>query len=60
LILRARFLPLGVIYTPEQLDALAAAYTAYVAANKPDEILFIGEKEEGRIALPVGELKERY
>jgi hypothetical protein len=53
-------LPLGVIYTPEQLDALAAAYTAYVAANKPDEILFIGEKEEGRIALPVGELKERY
>jgi len=53
-------LPLEVIYTPEQLDALAAAYTAYVAANKPEEILFIGAKEEGRIALPVGELKERY
>ena len=53
-------LPVEVIYTPEQLDALVAAYTAYVAANKPDEILFIGEKEEGRIALPVGELKERY
>jgi len=53
-------LPLEAIYTPEQLDALVAAYTAYVAANKPDEILFIGAKEEGRIALPVGELKERY
>jgi len=53
-------LPVLVIYTPEQLDALVAAYTAYVAANKPDEILFIGAKEEGRIALPVGELKERY
>jgi hypothetical protein len=53
-------LPVEVIYTPEQLDALVAAYTAYVAANKPDEILFIGEKEEGRIALPVGELKEMY
>ncbi len=53
-------LPLEVIYTPEQLDALVAAYTAYVAANKPEEILFIGEKEEGRIVLPVGELKGRY
>ncbi|MDI6769852.1 MAG: DUF429 domain-containing protein [Anaerolineales bacterium] len=53
-------LPLELIYTPEQLDALIAAYSAYVAANKPGEILFIGAKEEGRIALPVGELKERY
>ncbi|MFH1906691.1 MAG: DUF429 domain-containing protein [Chloroflexota bacterium] len=53
-------LPLELVYTPEQLDALVAAYTAYVAANKPDEILFIDAREEGRIALPVGELKERY
>jgi len=53
-------LPLEVIYTPEQLDALVAAYTAYIAAKKPEEILFIGAREEGRIALPVGELKERY
>ncbi|MDO9129612.1 MAG: DUF429 domain-containing protein [Anaerolineales bacterium] len=53
-------LPVEVIYTPEQLDALVAAYTAYVAANKPAEVLFIGAKEEGRIVLPVGELKERY
>ena len=52
--------PLEAIYTPEGLDALVAAYTAYVAANKPVEVLFIGPKEEGRIALPVGELKERY
>jgi len=60
LILQARFLPLEVIYTPEQLDALVAAYTAYVAANKPGEILCSGAKEEGRIALPVGELKDRF
>ena len=53
-------LPLELVYTPEQLDALVAAYTAYMAATKPEEILFIGAKEEGRIALPVGELKERY
>jgi len=53
-------LPLEVIYTPEQLDALVAAYTAYVAANKPGEILCSGAKEEGRIALPVGELKDRF
>jgi hypothetical protein len=53
-------LPLEVIYTPEQLDALVAAYTAYVAANKPEDVLFIGAKEEGSILLPVGDLKERY
>ena len=53
-------LPLEVIYPPEQLDALVAAYTAYMAANKPDEILFIGASEEGRILLPVGEMRERY
>lgn len=53
-------IPLELVYTCEQLDALVAAYTAYVAANKPAEVLFIGAKEEGRIVLPVGELKERY
>ncbi len=53
-------LPVEIIYFPEQLDALVAAYTAYVAANKPGEILCIGAKEEGRIVLPVGELKDRY
>jgi hypothetical protein len=45
-------LPLEVIHTPEQLDALAAAYTAYAAANHPEELLLVGAPEEGQIVLP--------
>jgi hypothetical protein len=52
--------PFDVIYTPEQLDALVAAYTAYLAAKEPDKIIFIGSVEEGRIVLPVSELKKKY
>lgn len=52
--------PFDVIYSPEQLDALVAAYTAYLAAKEPEEILFIGSEEEGRIVLPVRELKKKY
>jgi len=53
-------LPLELVYPSEQLDALVAAYTAFIAANKPGELLFVGDREEGRIALPVGELKAKY
>jgi predicted RNase H-like nuclease len=48
------------IYLPEQLDALAAAYTAWMAANRPKETMAVGDKQEGRILLPVAELKPRY
>lgn len=53
-------LPVELIYSSEALDALAAALVAYLAANAPGEILFVGAKEEGRIALPVKELKAKY
>ncbi len=53
-------LPMEVVYTPEALDALAAAHTAYVAATRPDEVNQVGDKEEGVIVLPVKELKEKY
>jgi hypothetical protein len=52
--------PLEVLYTPEQLDALAAAYTAYLAAREPDKIMFIGSSDEGRIVLPANKLKDKY
>ncbi|OGN75937.1 MAG: hypothetical protein A2X25_02000 [Chloroflexi bacterium GWB2_49_20] len=52
--------PMEVIYSPEQLDALAAAYIAYLAANDPDKIIFIGSSEEGRIVLPTHELNDKY
>jgi predicted RNase H-like nuclease len=52
--------PFEKIYTPEQLDALVAAYTAYLAAREPEKILFVGSIIEGRIVLPVSKLKENY
>ncbi|MEZ0395655.1 MAG: DUF429 domain-containing protein [Anaerolineales bacterium] len=53
-------LPLDVIYAPEELDALVAAYTAYRAATAPEEVCMVGDAEEGRLVLPVGVLKESY
>lgn len=53
-------LPLEGIYEPEELDAMAAAYTAWVAGTKPAEITRLGDPEEGCIVLPVLELKDKY
>lgn len=58
--LRLGVMPLELIHHPEQLDALMAAYTAWVSAKRPHEITQLGAKEEGFIVLPVGELKEKY
>lgn len=51
--------PVEILYTPEQLDALAAAYVAWLAANKPDSLAYTGDEREGLIFLP-GALKEKY
>jgi len=53
-------LPTDVLYLPEQLDVLVAAYTAWIACNQADEIITIGNLDEGQMVLPVGELKEKY
>jgi len=53
-------LPVEYIYLPEELDALMAAYIAYTSINNPQEMIFIGDKKEGQIALPVTELKPKY
>ena len=52
--------PLELLYQPEQLDALAAAYTAWLAANKPEKTTSVGNEREGLIVLPEKELKEKY
>lgn len=52
--------PMELLYLPEQLDALAAAYTAWLAINKTDHIFMIGDLKEGMIVLPEKELKEKY
>ena len=58
--LRLGILPMDLIYPPEQLDALAAAFTAWMAVKRPSETMQLGAKEEGFVVLPVAELKEKY
>ncbi|PWH15634.1 MAG: hypothetical protein DDG60_05505 [Anaerolineae bacterium] len=53
-------LPLEQVYTPEQLDALAAAGTACWVIRSPERVTRLGDPHEGHILLPVAELKERY
>jgi predicted nuclease with RNAse H fold len=52
--------PLDLLYLPEQLDALVAAYTAWMVLNKPEQVSFMGDAKEGRIFLPKKQLKEKY
>ncbi len=53
-------LPMELVYAPEELDTLMAAYMAFCVKNGPHETMLIGDKGEGQIALPVANLKERY
>jgi hypothetical protein len=52
-------LPSEDLYTSEELDALVAAYTAWLAASKPEKVCLVGDPHEGQIVLP-GELKPHY
>lgn len=51
--------PMEILYAPDQLDALVAAYIAWLAATKPDQVAFVGDEREGVIWLPAS-LKEKY
>jgi hypothetical protein len=53
-------LPIEELYQPEELDAMVAAYTAWLAGNEPENISFIGDPREGEIALPAAEILSRY
>jgi hypothetical protein len=53
-------LPTELVYYPNQLDALVAAYTAWLAVKKPVELTRLGNKQEGFITLPTPLLKEKY
>ena len=52
--------PMELLYLPDQLDALVAAYTAWLAVERQEKITSIGDAQEGQIVLPVTELKDRY
>lgn len=46
-------MPDGIIYTPSQLNALVAAYTAWSAYSNPTTITMLGDVNEGRIIFPL-------
>jgi predicted nuclease with RNAse H fold len=53
-------LPLPTLYDHDQLDALVAAFTAYLVAKQPERVSQVGDVEEGLITLPAAELKDFY
>jgi hypothetical protein len=53
-------LPTEMIPRPSQLDALVAAFTAWVALTRPRDLTRVGNQQEGHIVLPVPELMNRY
>jgi hypothetical protein len=52
--------PMELLYSPEQLDSLVAAFTAWMTFHKREIVSTIGDKQEGVIVLPEWELKEKY
>lgn len=48
------------LYLPEELEALVSAFTAHRAAKQPDQVMLVGDPQEGQLVLPVGALKARY
>lgn len=51
-------LPDEVIYTWGELQGLAVAYTAWKAANQPEEVLLLGDPAEGQIIIPAAQAKQ--
>ncbi len=45
-------LPLDQIYSTSELNALVAAYTAFLSGTQPNKVIHIGAEEEGIIYLP--------
>lgn len=53
-------LPMELVVSQEQLDALLAAYTAWLAISRPSDLTQLGNKQEGYITLPVSRLQDKY
>ncbi|HUI90272.1 MAG TPA: DUF429 domain-containing protein [Anaerolineales bacterium] len=53
-------LPFELVYTPAQLDAMVAGYTAWQVMHKPAEVIRLGHRLEGFVTLPISALKEKY
>lgn len=47
-------LPLEKIHSPSELNALLLAYLAWLAVNRPQEVVCVGDPQEGQVYTPVG------
>jgi len=52
--------PMELLYLPDQLDAMVAAFTSWTTLHKKENISMLGDLKEGMIVLPGKELKEKY
>jgi hypothetical protein len=52
-------LPTDLVYAADMLDVIAAAYTAWLAVQHPEQVVHVGDPSEGQIVIP-GRLKEKY
>jgi len=53
-------LSLDDLFSPGELDALVAAYTAWMVGSQPENVTLVGDDREGQVALPVAEPKPSY
>lgn len=51
---------MGKVHTYNELDAMIAAYTAFLVEREPHETTSVGDSSEGVIVLPVGSLQDSY
>jgi len=51
-------LPVDKVYSAEELNALIAAYTAYLCSTQKENTIEIGDEEEGIIYLPENPIQE--
>ncbi|MCC6904972.1 MAG: DUF429 domain-containing protein [Anaerolineae bacterium] len=51
---------LAEVLTHDRLDALAAAYTAWMVGREPERTCALGDLREGQIVLPVARLLDSY
>ncbi len=48
------------LYSAQELDALAGAFTAWTVSKSPEHVTMLGHPQEGQIAIPVPELQAKY
>lgn len=49
-------LPLDDIFDSGELDAIAAAFSAYLIFKNPDQAIWLGDPEEGQVVIPPGRI----